>query len=196
MPSLNAINIEFPCKHNASRQQLIQSGIDQVQANVSTETDDASYDDTWQLQAPRGKGGDGPGTHCSYHYTSDHAKWGISALPDTATDTSAAAALRSDADANPNIVCVGGINRMSSQQKRGGGTVCFAHEALHTYMQSLIATTQDCDVLPVGTPLKMLGAAHSILISATIVDEVRERLFVLPFYTKSQTFTKTGSGQA
>ena len=65
------------------------------------------------------------------------------------------------ASKDPNVVCVGGINRMSSQQQRGGGTVCFIHAELHTYMRSLIKTTQDCDVLPSGTPLKMLAAAKT-----------------------------------
>ena len=88
MPSLNAINIGFPCRHNAS--------------------------------------GAGPGAHCTYHYTVDHAKWGISTPAQQP-----AAGLRRAGSGDPQIVCVGGINRMSSQQKRGGGTVCFVHPALH-----------------------------------------------------------------
>ena len=129
MPSLNAINIGFPCRHNAS--------------------------------------GAGPGAHCSYHYTVDHAKWGISTPAQQP-----AAPLRRAGSGDPQIVCVGGINRMSSQQKRGGGTVCFVHPALHDQLRSLVVTTQECDVLPPGTPLKMLGARKSprLRVGATVLD--------------------------
>lgn len=160
MASINAINIEFPCAHNSTVQRVIQRGIDSVAA-----------DDAEVLSSSAKPPMVGPGSHCSYHYTSDHAKWGISApaVGHVSAETAASA--------DPNVVCVGGINRMSSQQQRGGGTVCFVHAELHTYMRSLIKTTQDCDVLPAGTPLKMLAEAKtgrtkpaSLRISATIVD--------------------------
>ena len=50
------------------------------------------------------------GLHWGWPETSDHAKWGIT--------------LRSD------WVCIGDINRMISQRKRGGGTIAFQNETL------------------------------------------------------------------
>lgn len=183
MPSINAINMEFPCKHNTSRQQFIQRAIDGVQA---TEAPTAPTLRRHLGTSMTPVAADpGPGSHCSYHYTSDHAKWGVSV---TAAEAHAGGAISMERrvaaanqtgvnmgavarSTNPNVICVGGINRMSSQQKRGGGTVCFVHDQLHTYLRSVVATTQDCDVLPPGTPLKSLGAARSILVGATIVDQ-------------------------
>jgi deoxyribonuclease-2 len=42
----------------------------------------------------------------SFRYTKDHSKWGV---------------VKSGAD----VACVGDINRQFSQEKRGGGSVCF-----------------------------------------------------------------------
>jgi deoxyribonuclease-2 len=50
------------------------------------------------------------GVHWAWPETHDHAKWGIT--------------LQSD------WVCVGDINRMISQRKRGGGTIAFQNETL------------------------------------------------------------------
>jgi deoxyribonuclease-2 len=50
------------------------------------------------------------GVDYEWHYTQDHAKWAISKGPDW--------------------VCVGDINRDTSQEKRGGGTICFQNKDL------------------------------------------------------------------
>jgi deoxyribonuclease-2 len=50
------------------------------------------------------------GTHWAWPETHDHAKWGITVHSDW--------------------VCVGDINRMISQRKRGGGTIAFQNETL------------------------------------------------------------------
>jgi deoxyribonuclease-2 len=50
------------------------------------------------------------GANYEWKYTKDHAKWAVSD--------------------KPSWVCVGDINRMDSQEKRGGGTICFQHEGL------------------------------------------------------------------
>jgi deoxyribonuclease-2 len=52
------------------------------------------------------------GAHWAWPETHDHAKWGIT--------------LHSD------WICVGDINRMISQRKRGGGTIAFQNETLWT----------------------------------------------------------------
>ena len=182
MPSINAINMEFPCKHNASRQQLIQSAIDRVHGTVAPtgRTLPGRLGSSVTESVPPVNDDPGPGSHCSYHYTSDHAKWGVSIMAAEAHAGGARSMGSTQAGANidavaggtnPNVVCVGGINRMSSQQKRGGGTVCFVHDQLHAYLRSVIATTQDCDVLPPGIPLKILGAENSLLVGATVVDQ-------------------------
>lgn len=50
------------------------------------------------------------GVNYQWHYTKDHAKWGVSETDDW--------------------VCVADINRQTSQEKRGGGTICFRNEKL------------------------------------------------------------------
>lgn len=50
------------------------------------------------------------GVPYEWHYTKDHSKWGVSTSPDW--------------------VCVADINRQTSQEKRGGGSICFRHEGL------------------------------------------------------------------
>ena len=114
LPSLNAINLSFPCNQ----------------------------------QVP----GAAHPVHCDFHYTSDHSKWGM-------------------AKSGAEFVCVGGINRMSSQQQRGGGTVCFEHPALHTQLGNVIRAEQSCAVLPKGQPLKMLAAKKDIRIGVQVVDQ-------------------------
>jgi len=56
----------------------------------------------------------------NWSYTHDHAKWGISTTEEGAT------------------VCVGDINRMTSQRKRGGGTVCMKNSALYAAMRPVV----------------------------------------------------------
>ena len=50
------------------------------------------------------------GVNCEWHYTKDHSKWAVS-----------------EAD---HWVIVADINRQTSQEKRGGGAICFQHEPL------------------------------------------------------------------
>ena len=45
------------------------------------------------------------GFNYEWFYTKDHAKWAASV--------------------EPNWVCIGDINRQTSQEKRGGGVICF-----------------------------------------------------------------------
>jgi deoxyribonuclease-2 len=52
-----------------------------------------------------------------WHYTKDHSKWGI-----TETD---------------DWVCVADINRQTSQEKRGGGTICFKNKTLWSSLKDL-----------------------------------------------------------
>ncbi len=50
------------------------------------------------------------GVDYEWHYTKDHAKWAVSETDDW--------------------VCVADINRQTSQEKRGGGTICFRNKEL------------------------------------------------------------------
>lgn len=50
------------------------------------------------------------GVFCEWHYTKDHSKWAVSQAG--------------------HWVCVADINRQTSQEKRGGGAICFQHEQL------------------------------------------------------------------
>lgn len=60
----------------------------------------------------------------SYKETQDHSKWAIS------MDSS--------------YVCIGDINRMTSQFKRGGGTACFQSSQLHQKMEAAITQHDSC----------------------------------------------------
>ena len=52
-----------------------------------------------------------------WHYTKDHAKWGVSETGDW--------------------ICVADINRQTSQEKRGGGTICFRSPKLWKALSSV-----------------------------------------------------------
>lgn len=52
-----------------------------------------------------------------WHYTKDHAKWGVSESDDW--------------------VCVADINRQTSQEKRGGGSICFRDKLLWESLRDL-----------------------------------------------------------
>ena len=58
-----------------------------------------------------------------WEYTKDHAKWAISEEPADRGDHD----VDDRAGKKTDWVCVADINRMTSQEKRGGGAVCF-HE--------------------------------------------------------------------
>lgn len=64
--------------------------------------------------------------------TKDHAKWGIGVEADW--------------------VCVGDINRMISQQKRGGGTIAFQEEALWTALRKTDSLKSDDKNKPLPKP--------------------------------------------
>lgn len=59
----------------------------------------------------------------AWHYTKDHAKWAASVEGDW--------------------VCVADINRQISQEKRGGGAICFQHKALHSALRSIETKLND-----------------------------------------------------
>jgi deoxyribonuclease-2 len=65
------------------------------------------------------------GQNRTWTETQDHAKWAVS------LDSSY-------------VVCVGDINRMSSQRKRGGGAVCFANKDLCFSLYNTITTSDTC----------------------------------------------------
>jgi len=56
----------------------------------------------------------------------DHSKWAVSL------------------DRKRPWVCVGDINRMYTQLKRGGGTVCFAHSAVWATFRSAVKSVEEC----------------------------------------------------
>jgi len=49
----------------------------------------------------------------------------------------------SDAADKP-FVCIGDINRMASQDKRGGGTVCFGNLNVWKRFNEVVAETEAC----------------------------------------------------
>ena len=70
------------------------------------------------------KFGQGTAHEAIFPYTRDHCKWGISCTGST--------------------VCVGDINRMTSQKKRGGGTACIENPSLWKAIHALINSTDPC----------------------------------------------------
>lgn len=65
--------------------------------------------------------------------TQDHAKWVIS---DSGTET----------------VCVGDTNRMYSQEKRGGGTLCYQNSDLWSAFDGVVTSTHPCGEEPAPSP--------------------------------------------
>ena len=75
--------------------------------------------DTLDIQAL-----DFPSFGVGWSETKDHSKWAMTALLP--------------------IVCFGDINRMTTQYSRGGGTVCFKEEVLHTVLKDAVSKTDAC----------------------------------------------------
>ena len=62
-----------------------------------------------------------------FGYKDDHSKWALSksvALP---------------------YICIGDINRMESQYKRGGGTTCFQTPQVWKYWDQWVGAVESCD---------------------------------------------------
>ncbi len=64
----------------------------------------------------------------TWKYTQDHAKWGVSVKKD---------------EKKGKWVCVADINCMISQEKRGGGGICFKEPKLHDNLLSIISQTKE-----------------------------------------------------
>lgn len=63
----------------------------------------------------------------SWKGTQDHSKWGI---PNT-----------------DKVVCYGDMNRMTSQEKRGGGALCISESTLYTIHQNIITGVNPCNTI-------------------------------------------------
>ena len=63
----------------------------------------------------------------AFKETQDHSKWAISV------------------DESVNVTCIGGINQMTSQNTRGGGTVCLQNNALWNSFSSLVYQVEECE---------------------------------------------------
>lgn len=68
-------------------------------------------------------GANGP---VQYKYTTDHSKWGIAV------------------GGGDEIVCDGGMNRMTSQMTRGGGAACFVQPDLWAALKAMIVEADSC----------------------------------------------------
>lgn len=64
----------------------------------------------------------------SWKYSKDHSKWAISEEPE------------------PEVVCVSDINRMKSQFKRGGGSVCMKCSTCWSVFSNTIQDVQPCGI--------------------------------------------------
>ena len=62
----------------------------------------------------------------------DHSKWAVS--------YSTSHRLQSDG----NFVCIGDINRMDTQKKRAGGTVCFQNKFAWKAFTGIVKTVESC----------------------------------------------------
>ena len=61
--------------------------------------------------------------------TQDHSKWGITS--------------------NKDYTCYGDINMMTSQHKRGGGTLCMLDTDFHKLHKSFISSSDTCSFLSI-----------------------------------------------
>ena len=84
-----------------------------------------------------------PAESGSWPYTKDHSKWGMS-----------------DSDANP-FVCIGDINRMASQNKRGGGTVCLRNLNVWKRFREIICEVENCPNPKMWFKLNIFGKRFS-----------------------------------
>ena len=91
--------------------------------------------------------GKGTERELNFKYTRDHCKWGISVDGDPSVALRGSGGgghmVRGGAAVN-SLVCVGDINRMTSQKKRGGGTACMRNPALWRAMRALVNSTDNC----------------------------------------------------
>lgn len=78
------------------------------------------------------------GVDYEWHYTADHAKWARSQTPDW--------------------VCVADINRDTSQEKRGGGSICFQNQPLWDSL-SQVDTLKTLPVGPIAQAVRHRLAA-------------------------------------
>jgi deoxyribonuclease-2 len=62
----------------------------------------------------------------AWGYIEDHSKWAVTP------------------ESNPSVSCIGDINRMASQYKRGGGTVCLFDKTVWQAMRSSIEEVEAC----------------------------------------------------
>lgn len=69
----------------------------------------------------------------AWDYLEDHSKWAVTP------------------EANPAASCIGDINRMASQYKRGGGTVCLFDKNVWKAMRSSIEEVEGCPRKTTGT---------------------------------------------
>jgi deoxyribonuclease-2 len=74
--------------------------------------------------------------------THDHSKWAIS--HSTTNQVEEEDSNESDQDNKKKIVCIGDINRMKTQFKRGGGTVCFENSNTWRAFDELVKVTETC----------------------------------------------------
>lgn len=58
--------------------------------------------------------------------TDDHSKWAVGA------------------PGGASVACVGGINRMCSQEKRGGAALCSTDSKMHSAFSKIVAATESC----------------------------------------------------
>lgn len=73
-----------------------------------------------------------------FEFTKDHSKWGLTF---DETTEGAQTNLR-----GPGWVCLGDLNRMISQRKRGGGTMCLSWEPLRQALSAAVNGLEPCPV--------------------------------------------------
>ena len=108
------------------------------------------------------------GVHWAWPETHDHAKWGITVHSDW--------------------ICVGDINRMISQRKRGGGTIAFQNETL---WKALSKTS-----LVLAPPGHSRSEAHKVIEATHIDPEAPKQKPKPPTKGKRSAKPKGGGGAA
>lgn len=81
----------------------------------------------------------------SWRETQDHSKWAVS-------------------DSSAKVVCIGDLNRQYSQEKRGGGTLCYHNSDLWSAFNSAIETTIPCGAAAADAAETADGAFQDVVV--------------------------------
>lgn len=94
-----------------------------------------------------------PGTPYTWHFLSDHSKWGITSGHSwsggkvSGSSRRLAGGENDDEDDSQHVVCLGDMNRAWWQSRRGGEFVCFEHLGAWQAFANIVAAVEPCEAV-------------------------------------------------